>query len=222
MAPPSRRAVLAGGLASGLLTSCADPGLFERNVQAIAKPLFGHQTRGFTRDQVAQFSAASISLEVGNSVPELLLLTSVNGADHIWGVRGQSIIQTRGGRLVATGGLRHDLARTENVSPDPAQGALLSSNGASCSRLLDFPGDYGFGCQANSKFHVEQRETLFILGAQLETMRIIERVRVTPIGWRHTNIFWADAQTGMVWRSRQHAHPDIEALTITTLRPSNV
>ncbi|MFZ1988426.1 MAG: YjbF family lipoprotein [Alphaproteobacteria bacterium] len=218
----SRRTLFAGGLTSALLAGCANPALLERNIRAVAKPLFDRSGRELTRDQVAQFSAASISLEVGNGLPKLLLLTAVNGPDHVWGVSGQTILQTRGGRLVATGGLQHDLKHSDNISADPAEGALLTSNGATCSRLLDFPDDYGAACQADSKFHVEEPETLTILGARLETIRVSERVHVSSIGWHHTNKFWADTSTGMVWRSRQHAHPDIDALTITTLRPSNV
>lgn len=218
----TRRRFVAGACASALLAGCADPALFERNVRAFAKPIFGHSNRGFTRDQVAQFAAASIELVVGGGVAQLLLLTSVSGPDHIWGIPDQTILQTRGGRLMATGGLAHDLSHTSNISTDPAEGNLLASDGAGCLRSLDFQDDYGVGCQAESKFSVENHETLTILGARLETVRIVEHVRVKTIGWRHTNTFWADASTGMVWRSRQHAHPDIGILTITTLRPSNV
>ena len=215
-----RRAFACGLVSLAALSACANPRLFARNIRALSPNFTGSVPRSFTRDQVAQFSAASVELHVGHGLPQLLLLTQLNGLDHLWGTRGQTILQTRGARLIATGGLAADLSGTQLVSADPAESSLLVANGAACVRLLDFADSYGIGLRAESVFQVEGIETLEILGARLETKRVVERVHVADIKWRHTNKFWIDSKTGLVWLSQQHAHPDIAALTIKTLRPA--
>ena len=219
---PTRRALVTGSICSAMLAGCANPALFVRNADAVAKQVFGGKRPALTRDQVAQFAAASVSVALGGGTPQLLLLTRVDGANHQWGLNGQMVLQTRGGRLTATGGFAHDLARTSELMPDPAQTGLLQAEDARCIRLLDYSDAYGTGCEAHSRFHVEGPETLEILGAHIATLRIAERVEVKTISWRHSNLFWVEQATGMVWRSQQHFHPDLAAMTITTMRPSNV
>lgn len=220
--PPTRRALIAGAVCSTILSSCANPALFTRNIQAATAPLIGGAHTGFTRDQVSQFAAASMSVSVGGEIPQLLLLSQVNGADHQWGFQGQTILQTRGGRVTATGGLPHNLEHTSEISGDPAQTGLVQAEGESCLRILDFPDSYGAGCEAKSRFHIDRHETLEILGAHILTLRIVERVLVKSLSWRHSNVFWVEPATARVWRSRQHIHPELSAVTLTTLRPSNV
>ena len=221
-ARPSRRTVIAGTLTSSVLASCADPKLFLRNAQAVASPLFGrNQSSGFTRAQIAQIPAASIAVSVGADDPQLMLLTDVSGNVHQWAGAGHRVLETRGGRITKTGGFGHDLANTTEITADPAQAAILLADQEHCDRALDFTDSNGMDCEALSVFRVEGPETLVILGAKISTLRIVEHVRVKALSWRHKNTFWAEMTTGYVWRSRQHTHPSLDPLTLTTMRPAN-
>ncbi len=216
----NRRTLIGGLISLGALGGCANPRLFARNVEALA-PNFSAKPKGFTRDEVAQFAAASISVSVGGSLPRLLLLQRVQGQDHLWSGTGGIVVQTRGARIVATGGLAHDLVHTSGPAGDPAQMSLLNADGARCIRELDFPNDYGMSLEAVSEFKRDGTEMLTILGAHIKTVRMKERVHVRGISWRHTNTFWFESANGRLWKSRQHTHPDLDAINMIIMRPAS-
>jgi hypothetical protein len=179
-----------------------------------------HKPRAATlkRADVAKFAAASIAVRAGNRPEGLVLLDRIEGRDLYWLSSDRILLVTRGGRLTQTAGLRANLGHTVFPVPDPVDGAILSSSGERSTRLLDYE-EFGIGLEADSEFRVEKKQPITILGAALPTLRVRERVRVRSLKWGFTNTYWAHEQTGAVWRSSQHFHPDYPALTITTLRP---
>jgi len=213
-----RDVVLALGLSVLALGGCSDAMTANRYRILTSALLRGRKTQ-LSRNDVAKYAAASIALRIGNSAPALILLREINDDEFIFASSDNYLIAMRGGRVMQTGGLRHNLSHTMLGSTDPADGGLLTADGAKCIRLLDYAEDYGIGIEARSEFELGHKETLKILGAAIPTMRVYEHVRVKSLSWRHRNIYWAHATTGSIWKTKQHTHPDLAPLTITTLRP---
>jgi hypothetical protein len=176
--------------------------------------------KGLKREAVAKFAAASISVRVGGSAEALVLLNRIEGRNQFWFSSDEIMLVTRGGRLTQTSGFQTDLMHTEMTTPDPVDGALLRADHATSQRVLDYE-DFGVGIQARSKYRVVRREPILIIGSTIPTVRVVEQVRVPTLKWWFTNTYWVHEQTGAVWKSRQHFHPERPVLTITTMRPVN-
>ena len=173
--------------------------------------------RRLTREDVAKYNAASISVRIGNGAEGLILLNRIEHRDCFWLASSRVLIVTRGGRLIQTSGLRSNLMNTNMATPDPVDGALLTADRSKSIRSLDFE-EYGFGIEATSRFELVKKEPVQILGTNLPMVRAREHVHVPDLKWHHSNTYWAHEETGAVWRSVQHYHPDQPAVTITTLR----
>jgi hypothetical protein len=63
------------------------------------------------------------------------------------------------------------------------------------------------------------RENIEILGKAIPTIRIEEACRADALDWSFVNTYWAGAQSGMVWQSVQHIHPQLGPITTEILRP---
>lgn len=169
------------------------------------------------REDVAKFAAASISVRVGGAAEALVLLNRIEGKNQFWFSSDRIMLVTRGGRVTQTAGFQSDLVHTEMTTPDPVDGALLTADHGASQRLLDYE-DFGVGIQARSKYRIVGRDPIQIIGSTIPTVRVVEQVRVPALKWWFTNTYWVHEQTGAVWKSRQHFHPERPVLTITTMR----
>jgi hypothetical protein len=57
------------------------------------------------------------------------------------------------------------------------------------------------------------------LGQAIGTYRIDESCSGERPEWRFTDSFWVDGDNGMVWRSRQHVHPNGAVVETEIFRP---
>jgi len=216
----TRRALVLGLAAAGL-SSCIGQTLLMNRQLGFAAGLFARKPR-LTREQVAKYAAASISVRMaGGSGEAMVLLNRIEGRDLFWLSIDRVLLVTRGGRLVQTAGLNVNLARTMLPVPDPVDGALLTSDRVYAQRTLDYD-DFGLGLEARSRFYVQRKDPIVVLGSTLPTVRVIEEGHVKALKWYFTNTYWVHGETGAVWRSRQHFHPDSSAIVLTTLRPAQV
>ena len=171
-----------------------------------------------TRAQAAAIPYASLGyrLDGGNQMM-LLLATDTNG-DLLWTSSNHVVIVTRDGRIVRSIGLGRDLAglNTSNRAP-PLSAAFKSS--FSTSRFEDFP-DLGlYGVSVTCRASAVGRQKIAILGQAITTVRVDERCRSDRLDWSFVDSFWVDADSGLVWRSRQTIHPKGGIVELDTLRP---
>lgn len=224
--PLSRRdalRLLAGLVPVAALAGCSTGGsLINEHARLATTGLFSRKSAGLTRDVVAQFPAASMGIKVGRKPEALILLSRVEDRDLVWRSGDNIVLVTRGGRLLKTAGLRSNLGGTHFITPDPVDGTLLSTVKTRMTRLIDLGPDYGTSLEARSTFTTQRSEKINILGAEIATVRVREKVRVPRLKWGHTNYYWADERTGFVWRSRQRFHINYPALTLTVLRPARL
>lgn len=184
---------------------------------------FATDRAAYDRARVGSVPYASIGLGIGDSRKQLIVLESVTGRDHRWLTGDPVAIVTRGGRIMNTAGFPDDLSATRLPGPDPADGGLHRLTGpVTATRIIDLRADRVFDQRVDCRLKPAGRETVTILGVDRDLIRVKERCKAKRIHWRFTNVFWADPETGRLWRSRQHVHPRMPPLTIDVLRPSSV
>jgi hypothetical protein len=49
---------------------------------------------------------------------------------------------------------------------------------------------------------------------------VVEDCKAAQLGWSFSNEFWEDDATGYVWKSQQFVEPDIDPVTLESLRPA--
>ncbi len=215
---PSRVAAL---LALLLLTGCASNDgalLFGRYLwEGIIAP----PETTYGRADVRAIPFATLGIAFGRQARTIVALESVQGRDHRWVTADPYVLVTRGGRVVSTAGLPANLSASRFPEPDPVDGRLHRLTGPmETVRLIDLTENRIFDQRVRCTLRPRGTDTITILGIERDLLRVTERCKARRIHWRFTNTYWVDADTGRVWRSRQHLHPAIPALTVDVLRPA--
>jgi hypothetical protein len=173
-----------------------------------------------TREQAAAISYASIAVSVAGAQQTMLVLATSAGQTRLWTSSSRIALETASGRIVRTGGLAHNLTNTVFDGQDPLAIGLSNAQATSdFRRLLDYPDKSLFGVAVASRFSAPDPQDIEILGATIKTLHVREACTCPALDWDFTNEFWADTDTGLIWRSLQIIHPDLDAIRIDTLRP---
>jgi hypothetical protein len=150
----------------------------------------------------------------------LLVLGTDSGGELLWTSAAHVVIVTRDGRIVRTLGLSHDLSSvtTRDQRPLPSPAAAIHGSFAS-TRLEDFPELGLYGVLVSCRAHLVGRQNIQILGQALPVSRVDETCASRKPDWSFTDNFWVDGDSALVWRSRQHIHPDGSMVETEIFRP---
>jgi hypothetical protein len=173
-----------------------------------------------TRDQAASVDYASMGFSLDGGNQAMLILATDSGGELLWTSAAHVVIVTRQGRIVRTLGLDHDLSglTTRNNTPPPPLTAAIQAPFTS-TRLQDFPELGLYGVQVSCRAHMVGRQNINILGQAVPTVRVDESCRSGQPEWSFTDNFWVDGDSGLVWRSRQHVHPNGGTVETEIFRP---
>ena len=173
-----------------------------------------------TRQQAAAIAYASMGYALDDGNQSLLVLGTDSGGELLWTSAAHVVIVTRQGRIVRTLGLGHDLAgmttRDERALPAPA--AAVQAPFTS-TRLEDFPERGLYGVLVSCRAQMVGRQSIKILGQAISVTRVDETCASRRPDWTFTDNFWVDSDNGLVWRSRQHIHPDGGTVETEIFRP---
>ena len=86
--------------------------------------------------------------------------------------------------------------------------------------FVDFADRGAFGIPMRCRVTYAGNEDIEILGGLMPTRRRIESCHVEVLDWDFENVFWEDPETGYVWRSKQHIHPQSPPIMLEVLRPA--
>jgi len=175
------------------------------------------QPASIARDDAARVPYASIGVRVDSGPQILLVLATATGPDLLWTSGAQVAIVTRGGRILKTAGFRENLGATWFQVSDPLARAMMP--GEKSLRFVDLPGQNAYSMPIESSYAAEVPETIVILGASLQTMRVAEENHCTQRNWNFQNLFWLDPENRFIWRSSQTLTPKGPVLEIEVLRP---
>ena len=145
---------------------------------------------------------------------KVFTLLQANGEQRLWRSADGTVMGTDGARVVATAGLSTWVAATRFDGPDPlAAPNTLLDQPAPARRLVDLmtsardPDRMRFGVSLECRLRAARAE-----GA----LYVEERCGG---GARFVNRFWADPNTGAVWRSEQWVGLDDRMMTVEVLTP---
>lgn len=175
-----------------------------------------------TADYVNTLAAPALVARLGQS-EALLLLASRQHTSAEWHGAEQHLV-TRNGKLVHSAGLpaEADIIVTL-AADDPFAGDLRALvDGTAVTRLVDYPARYITGVPQQARYELGPRETLEIMGQQVELQRIDEAVTTPALGFKANNRYWYDPADGRVLASAQYIAPGLPELFLTEAVPAGV
>jgi len=216
--------MIAGTLAM-LAASCSSAGSGNTNYAQFYQLVRQSLSASFgkirvTRDQAASVSYASMGFSLDGGNQTMLVLATDSGGELLWTSAAHVVIVTREGRIVRSLGLGHDLAglTTPSGATTPPLSAALRSPFAS-TRLEDFPELGRYGVQLSCRAQLVGRQSIKILGQAIAAVRVDESCHSSEPEWSFTDSFWLDGDSGLVWQSRQHVHPQGGTVETEIFRP---
>ena len=217
--------VLAAGILASLAGSCSSAGSGNTNYAQFYQLVRQSLSASFgkirvTRDQAASVSFASMGYSLDGGNQAMLILATDAGGELLWTSGAHVVIVTREGRIVRSLGLGRDLAglTTPSGSTTPPLSVALRTSFTS-TRLEDFP-DLGlYGIQVSCRSHMVGRQSIKILGQSVAAVRVDESCHSNQPDWSFTDNYWLDSDSGLVWQSRQHVHPQGGTVETEIFRP---
>ena len=147
-------------------------------------------------------------------------LVQAMGERRLWRTAGNQVVETDGGRVVATAGFGEMLAATRFDGPDPlADPSALLDRPAVARRMVDLmradraAEGMRFGVQVECRLQAKRGEDAALLLVE-------ERCRAAGAG-RFTNQFWVAAEGGAVLQAWQWIGPGVPMLTVEFLSPAS-
>lgn len=223
-----RRRLFPAALAALALAGCADDGatgvgeLLLRQgdrLLPVAEPAFAGPT--LNRAAINQLPYAAIEVRFGEAETGGLMGALSENAGYVtyFSAARQALV-LRGGAVTGSRGLGHDLLGHEADAGDPVTAQLPASQWPdSVLRVYTFRDPAGGTYQRAVKCVLRRGpdERFVIYEVALDLARFDEECGNRDL--RFANVYWIDAATGQVWRSRQWLGPEAAPVTIEVLRP---
>jgi hypothetical protein len=180
----------------------------------------GYSSSTIARGQAASVPYASLGYRIDGGGEMMLVLATDTNGDQLWTAASHVVLLTRGGRIARSVGLQHDRGgMTAQVGGDlPAPSAALKAPYRSM-RLLDFPDIGLYGVAVTCITADAGRQPIVILGTSLGTRRVVETCSSKLPRWSFADTYWVEPDSGFVWRSLQHLHPQGPVIEVEILRP---
>ncbi len=165
-------------------------------------------------NEAAAIPYATLGVRVDGGREQILVLATDAAGERIWTSGTAVAITTRHGRIIRTAGFGTDL-----TGYDGQEGPNGWFRAHTVTWTADFAdlGRYSVPVTCNSQ--PAGADPIAILGKSFDTVRVDLICRADLVGWSFTNSYWVSAQTGRVWRSIEHFHPNAPVLETELLRP---
>ena len=181
-----------------LLAGCSSTGnsdysQFYRAVRQSIAASFGNGR--ITKSQAAAIPYASMGYRLNDGAEQLLVLATDTNGEQLWTSAAHIVIVTRGGRIVRTVGLPHDVSAVTPRAGQAIAAALprRSTDRCSYSRLEDFPDIAVYGVALTCNAHLaRQADHRRFWAVALSTVRIDESLPQHSLNWSFTDNYWLD------------------------------
>ena len=170
-----------------------------------------------TRQQAAAVEFASMGIRLNGGRENMLILATQANDDLMWTSSAHVTISTASGRIKRTVGLPQDVSATPQGNALPPAAALQGP--FSSRRIMDIPSAGEFGLLLTCRTTLRGKQQIVILQQRINTMRVDENCQEVGHSWSFTDSYWISAESGLVWRSIQHIHPNGEIVQLQILRP---
>lgn len=146
----------------------------------------------------------------------LIVLGYVEGERQTWYAGHHAVFYlSSDGLITGVSGMGRAYAAAV-TSPSPFSRAEVPIDGTRITRRFDWIPGYAMGVNVVSTIHLKGTEAVKILGVQRTLRRYEEHLEGG--GFSDLNVYWVDAESGFIWKSRQHLAPGY-AVELTQLKP---
>ena len=171
----------------------------------------------------------AVKVEHVQAVDQPVLIAEFGVADAMLVSQGQStglvewygiteMFLTHGGRIVQTAGLPVDPI-VPLVADDPfLLGLHTITDGMEVERLVDYPALYQTGLRQQAQYQRRKVESITFMGSSHQLLRVDEQIQMPELGFKATNKYWVEPDTGLVRYSEQHIAPDMPPLRLTLVK----
>lgn len=171
-----------------------------------------------------------VSVERVNAVNGPVLLAELGVAEGMFVSPGRAtglvewhgvteMLLTHKGRIVKTAGLTADITAPLLTVDDPfVLGLHVIPDGLEVARLVDYPALHQSGLRQYARYQRGKVEPITFMGASHSLLRVNEMIRMPELGFKATNQYWVEPDTGLVRYSVQHISPDLPPLRLTLVK----
>ena len=172
-----------------------------------------------TVERVNAVDAPVLLAELG--VAEAMLVSPAQQATGVVEWHGVTeMLLTHEGRVIQSAGLSADVI-APLLPDDPfVVGLHTLADGHTVTRLVDYPALYQTGLRQQAQYQRRKVESITFMGAKHDLLRIDEKIHMPELGFKATNKYWVEPDTGLVRYSEQHLAPDMFPLRLTLVKTS--
>lgn len=199
-----------------MLAGCASNGGDWKALYTAARDSWNNSDAAVPIESVAAIPYATIGFRVGDGAEQIVILAAQNDSDTLWTSAAKVALTLRSGRVVRTAGLAANLA---GLSSGPGWNVPLTQP-HDFWWTADFEDLRLYSVPLKCHDMPGTSEAIDILGRTMHSIKVVEFCSSDRIDWSFQNVYWVDPGSGRIWRSQQHVHPKMDALTIEVLRPS--
>ena len=147
------------------------------------------------------------------------MLVSTGGASGVVEWHGLTeMLLTHEGRVIQSAGLSADLI-APLLPDDPfVLGLHTLADGHAVTRLVDYPALYQTGLRQQAQYQRRKVESITFMGSSHQLLRVDEQIQMPELGFKATNKYWVEPDTGLVRYSEQHIAPDMPPLRLTLVK----
>ena len=185
----------------------------------IANYYFGYPDYQITSEIVKEIPYASLRMKIGDGPAGLVILQEVNNNVDTWVSADNVTFSIRNGRIIETHGLMNNLTNVTSTLSDeifPIKGSEYQSS--DFVRVLSLSNPRVNSLTVKVKKKIIGEKVISILDKEFKTLLIEETITNDYIGWRYSNYFWVDEETGFVWKSIQQIAPNLPPIKIEILK----
>jgi len=156
----------------------------------------------------------------GGGLRAVMVLGNDDAGLQSWYGDVRHVVFLRDGLLAGTAGLTENVDDIRIEGDNPFEHLLqVGEQPVPVSRSYDWRDGYRYGVAVSGSLSRRGNETVDILGTSRELIRFEEVLRGP--GVHAKNEYWADPQTGFIWKSRQMVAPDkmLDFLVLKPYRP---
>mgnify|MGYP000113721597 CR=1 FL=1 len=170
-----------------------------------------------TPERLAALSTPALEINLGYA-NVLMVLGNQTGERQEW-VGTAEMLVTHHGRVTQLVGLPIDPIMPLLPNDPFMSGLHRVADGTRVTRLVDYPARYQTGLRQHATYRQRGVTQQVIHGETLELLRVDEEIRMPELGFRATNRYWLNPQTGFIHRSAQHLAPDLPVMELVVINP---
>ena len=217
-------------LALLFLSSCGNlPIAYIQNFSSVNNVVFGYPDYIISQDIFNEYDNTFMKVRFGKGPHSILILAYIKDGVYEWVGTDDVRLFTLNGRVVKTIGLDHNFeisnprkynfSSSGNIKQSSFISRMQKLLGASSQdqeityETINLFNPDLYSATLNSILS-SSLDNFVKLGAKVEVVKLQEIIQIKKIGWKETNYYYKNTQSGLIDRTSQHMHPRLPVVHI--------